>query len=159
MEAARAQVFLADTKPGLAGAVRAVFEHFGGGAALLRSSRDVYLKVNAVGDKPHSYTDPEVLRATIRYFQRCGARTVYVIENCTQASFTRVVFHSIGFTQLCQETGAIPVYLDETGAVPELGLAQLREIVHPPFRIVYRLDEERVRVVRVWRSERLPRVP
>ena len=118
MEAARAQVFLADTKPGLAGAVRAVFEHFGGGAALLRSSRDVYLKVNAVGDKPHAYTDPEVLRATIRYFQRCGARTVYVIENCTQASFTRVVFHSIGFTQICQETGAIPVYLDETGAVP-----------------------------------------
>jgi len=41
--------------------------------------------------------------------------------------------------------------------VPELGLAQLREIIHPPFRIVYRLDEERVQVVRVWRSERLLR--
>jgi toxin ParE1/3/4 len=43
--------------------------------------------------------------------------------------------------------------------VPELGLAQLREIIHSPFRIVYRLDEERVRVVRVWRSERLLRLP
>ncbi len=39
--------------------------------------------------------------------------------------------------------------------VPEFGLAQLREIIHPPFRIVYRLAENRVRVVRVWRSERL----
>lgn len=39
--------------------------------------------------------------------------------------------------------------------VPEFGLPQLREIIHPPFRIVYRLDQERVRVVRVWRGERL----
>ncbi len=44
-------------------------------------------------------------------------------------------------------------------AVPELGLAQLREVIHPPFRIVYRLDDNRVRVVRVWRSERLLELP
>ncbi len=43
--------------------------------------------------------------------------------------------------------------------VPEFGLTQLREIVHPPFRIVYRLDADRVRVVRVWRSERLMQLP
>jgi len=43
--------------------------------------------------------------------------------------------------------------------VPELGLAQLREVIHPPFRIVYRLDDERVRVVRVWCSEPLLRIP
>lgn len=45
--------------------------------------------------------------------------------------------------------------------VPEFGIALLREIIHPPFRIVYRLelDEGRVRVVRVWRSERLLKLP
>jgi toxin ParE1/3/4 len=43
--------------------------------------------------------------------------------------------------------------------VPELGLPQLREVIHPPVRIVYRLDQDRVRVVRVWRSERLVQVP
>jgi toxin ParE1/3/4 len=43
--------------------------------------------------------------------------------------------------------------------VPEFGVAQLREVIHPPFRIVYRLDKDRVRVVRVWRSERLMRTP
>ena len=43
--------------------------------------------------------------------------------------------------------------------VPEFSLAQLRETIHPPFRIVYRLDEDRVRVVRVWRSERQLQVP
>lgn len=38
--------------------------------------------------------------------------------------------------------------------VPEFALAQVREIIHPPFRIVYRVGEDRVRVVRVWRGER-----
>lgn len=39
--------------------------------------------------------------------------------------------------------------------VPEFGQSFLRELIHPPFRIVYRHDTTRVRVVRVWRSERL----
>jgi toxin ParE1/3/4 len=39
--------------------------------------------------------------------------------------------------------------------VPEFGIANLREIIHSPFRIVYRLDKSRARIVRVWRSERL----
>lgn len=43
--------------------------------------------------------------------------------------------------------------------VPEFGLAHLREIIYPPFRIVYRLDDNRVRIVRVWRSERLLKMP
>jgi toxin ParE1/3/4 len=43
--------------------------------------------------------------------------------------------------------------------VPEFGITNLREIIHPPFRIVYRLDESRVRIVRVWRSERLLEMP
>ncbi|AFM27009.1 type II toxin-antitoxin system RelE/ParE family toxin [Desulfomonile tiedjei] len=43
--------------------------------------------------------------------------------------------------------------------VPEFGIATLREIVHPPFRIVYRLDKPRIRIVRVWRSERILNMP
>ena len=39
--------------------------------------------------------------------------------------------------------------------VPEFEQAFLRELIHPPFRIVYRHDTKRVRIVRVWRSERL----
>ena len=38
--------------------------------------------------------------------------------------------------------------------VPEFGIDGLREVMHPPFRIVYRVGDARVRVVRVWRSER-----
>ena len=43
--------------------------------------------------------------------------------------------------------------------VPEFGVAALREIIHPPFRIVYRIDAERVRIVRLWRGERVLRLP
>ena len=43
--------------------------------------------------------------------------------------------------------------------VPEFSATHLREIIHPPFRIVYRLDKTRVRIVRVWRSERILKMP
>jgi plasmid stabilization system protein ParE len=43
--------------------------------------------------------------------------------------------------------------------VPEFGQPFLRELIHPPFRIVYRRDPLRVRIARVWRSERLLRLP
>lgn len=43
--------------------------------------------------------------------------------------------------------------------VPEFGHPLLRELVRPPFRIVYRREPEAVRILRVWRSERLLRLP
>ncbi|QWV94170.1 type II toxin-antitoxin system RelE/ParE family toxin [Geomonas oryzisoli] len=43
--------------------------------------------------------------------------------------------------------------------VKEFGLTYLREVVLPPFRIIYRLDKKAVRIVRVWRSERLLTLP
>ena len=43
--------------------------------------------------------------------------------------------------------------------VPEFGQPFLREVIHPPFRIVYRREPKRVRVVRSWRSERLLDLP
>lgn len=43
--------------------------------------------------------------------------------------------------------------------VMEFGIANLREIIHAPFRIVYRLDGNRIRVIRIWRSERILQIP
>jgi plasmid stabilization system protein ParE len=48
----------------------------------------------------------------------------------------------------------------ETGRmVPEFGITHLRELINPPCRVVYRLEQDRVRIVRVWRSERLLQLP
>ncbi len=43
--------------------------------------------------------------------------------------------------------------------VPEFSHPLLRELVRPPFRIVYRREPEAVRILRVWRSERPLRLP
>ncbi len=53
----------------------------------------------------------------------------------------------------------LAVFPESGRVVPEFGIAQLREVIHPPFRIVYRVDKDRVRIVRVWRSERLMQMP
>nr|MBF0221469.1 type II toxin-antitoxin system RelE/ParE family toxin [Desulfobulbaceae bacterium] len=39
--------------------------------------------------------------------------------------------------------------------VPEFDLLYLRELIRPPFRIVYRRDHNIIRIVRIWRSERM----
>ncbi len=43
--------------------------------------------------------------------------------------------------------------------VPEFEQDFLLELIRAPFRIVYRVDRDRVRIVRVWRSERLLKLP
>ncbi len=43
--------------------------------------------------------------------------------------------------------------------VPEFDQAAIRELIFPPFRIVYRRDSKGVRVVCIWRSEHLLRLP
>ena len=43
--------------------------------------------------------------------------------------------------------------------VPEFEESSLRELIFPPFRIVYRRSGELIRVIRVWRSERLLVLP
>ena len=48
---------------------------------------------------------------------------------------------------------------DRGRIVPEFNTSQLRELIHPPFRIVYRRYKGKVSVVRVWRSERSMQLP
>lgn len=54
-----------------------------------------------------------------------------------------------------QRVEALVDHPDMGRVVPEFNQSILRELIHPPLRIVYRRDPERVRVVRVWRSDRL----
>ena len=43
--------------------------------------------------------------------------------------------------------------------VPEFDDEKIREIIHPPFRIVYLIEEKLILIIRVWRSERLLKLP
>ena len=39
--------------------------------------------------------------------------------------------------------------------VPEFNEKHIRELIHPPFRVVYLRSEALINIVRIWRSERL----
>ena len=39
--------------------------------------------------------------------------------------------------------------------VPEFQMASIRELIHPPFRVVYVLNDHSIQIIRIWRSERL----
>ena len=61
--------------------------------------------------------------------------------------------------EVFQRVQALADHPDMGRVVPEFDQAFLRELIHPPFRIVYRHDPLRVRIVRIWRSERLLHLP
>lgn len=56
--------------------------------------------------------------------------------------------------ELLQHIDVLELHPDLGRTVPEFGQAALRELIHPPFRIVYRREVGTVRVLRIWRSER-----
>ncbi len=112
------RVVFHDTEKGLDKAVAGIFSIFGGGRALLKSSNKVFIKVNGIDAKPYVYTSPKVVEALIKYFHEQGAGKVYIIENSTQGTITRLVFELTGMRRVCQKTGAIPIFLDETGKMP-----------------------------------------
>ena len=43
--------------------------------------------------------------------------------------------------------------------VPEFGEEQIRELIHSPFRVVYLREVNSIHLIRVWRSERMLRLP
>ncbi len=54
---------------------------------------------------------------------------------------------------------SLPTYPDRGRIVPEFNQPLLRELIHPPFRIVYRRNNQKISIVRIWRSERLLKIP
>ena len=61
--------------------------------------------------------------------------------------------------EIFQRVQALADHPDMGRVVPEFDQPFLRELIHPPFRVVYRRDPQRMRIVRVWRSERQLHLP
>ena len=56
----------------------------------------------------------------------------------------------------------IQTLIDNPGigrVVPEFGEERIRELIHPPCRVVYLQELDSIHVVRMWRSERLLHLP
>lgn len=109
-----AEVFIIDTTQGIESAVKEMFSHLEkDGKSILKSSKEVYIKVNGIDFKKHAYTSPEVLEIVIKYLKEIGASKIYVMENSTQGNMSRIVFAITGYRKVCKKTGAKAIYLDE----------------------------------------------
>ena len=42
--------------------------------------------------------------------------------------------------------------------VPEFAKDYIRELIHPPFRVIYLREDDAIKVIRIWRSELLLRL-
>ena len=60
--------------------------------------------------------------------------------------------------RIIERIEALADHPDLGRVVPEFDQPFLRELIHRPFRIVYRRDDSALRIVRVWRGERLLRL-
>ncbi|MFX1387393.1 MAG: DUF362 domain-containing protein [Promethearchaeota archaeon] len=107
------EVYIEDTNQGIQSAVNRIFNQIEkAGGTILKNSKEIYIKVNGIDFKKHTYTSPTVLEAVIKYLKTIGAK-VYVMENSTQGNFTRLVFAVNGYKDVCEKTGATIIYLDE----------------------------------------------
>ncbi|MFX1340430.1 MAG: DUF362 domain-containing protein [Promethearchaeota archaeon] len=105
-------VYIVDTKQGIQSAVEKMFSYLEQSGPILKSSKEIYIKVNGIDSKKHVYTSPEVLEAVIKYLKPLGGK-IFVMENSTQANMTRIVFALTGYKDICEKTGAEIIYLDE----------------------------------------------
>lgn len=62
-------------------------------------------------------------------------------------------------SDIVRHTETLPVNPKIGRMVPEFQQSHIRELIHPPFRIIYMLTPDTVVVIRVWRSERLLLLP
>lgn len=106
------EVFIEDTNQGIKPAINKILDKIELTGSIIKSSKEVYIKVNGIDFKKHSYTSPEVLEAVIQYLKEKDAK-IYVMENSTQANMTRVVFAINGYKKVCEDSGADIIYLDE----------------------------------------------
>lgn len=57
--------------------------------------------------------------------------------------------------EILHKSERLAKYPESGRIVPEFGVPFLRELIVPPYRLVYKIEPKSIWVIRVWRSERL----
>jgi plasmid stabilization system protein ParE len=60
---------------------------------------------------------------------------------------------------ILEHVETLSLHPDLGRVVPEFNDESIRELIHSPFRVVYLRDIKLIKVIRVWRSERLLKLP
>ena len=107
-------VFITDTKQGIQSAVEEMFLNLEKDGPILKSSKEVYIKVNGINFYKYAHTSPEVLEAVIIYLKNNNKEVkIHVMENASQCAITRIVFAMTGYKEICEKLGVNMIYLDE----------------------------------------------
>nr|MDO8098746.1 DUF362 domain-containing protein [Candidatus Njordarchaeota archaeon] len=61
----------------------------------------------------YAYTNPQVVASLVELLREAGCRKIFVIENCSQADFSRNAFMASGMLEAVESTGGKCLYLDE----------------------------------------------
>ena len=83
------------------------------------------------------------LKAIQRYYRDQGVPAV-------GQEFVTDIVRKLEMLKMHPESGRI---------VPEFEAQHIRELIHPPFRVVYLLHNDEIVLIRVWRSERQLELP
>lgn len=62
-------------------------------------------------------------------------------------------------TNIIQKLEILSDFPDIGRIVPEFNVVKIRELIYPPFRIIYLREQSSIHVIRVWRSERILKLP
>ena len=62
-------------------------------------------------------------------------------------------------TAIIEQVEILAKHPDIGRMVPEFNDELIRELIHVPFRTVYLRESKSIKVIRVWRSERLLKLP
>jgi toxin ParE1/3/4 len=62
-------------------------------------------------------------------------------------------------TSIVEHVETLAKHPDIGRMVPEFNDELIRELIHAPFRVVYLRESKSIKVIRVWRSERILNLP
>ncbi|TFG13461.1 DUF362 domain-containing protein [Candidatus Thorarchaeota archaeon] len=135
------RVTIVDIGESLQAAIAKAFKDTIEARRLIKSSGEVYIKPNGIDFQPYAFTDPRVLEFLINHLKEEGAEEIYLMENSTQANMTRIVYEFTGYKDVCNRTGANPLYLDEMDT-KEVTLDNFEDPIEFPTVVVEKLIEE-----------------
>jgi uncharacterized protein (DUF362 family) len=113
----RSKVFIKPVDEDLTQSIRACFNEFGGVDSIVKEN--VFIKMNA-NTMVNSMTNPDVILSIIEVIKEASSKpkNVYVMDNCTMGTYTRLIFQYKKLSKRIKKAGAKPLYLDEHKSVP-----------------------------------------
>ncbi len=118
--------------------LREIFNYYGGVKKVVKNlDGKVYIKPNITSSVYYAFTNPHIIAALITLLKEEGCKSISVIENCTQADFSRNAYMVCGMLDAVNSAGGECLFLDELKHVPiELDTGEKKFTLEFPEQII-----------------------